>query len=119
MVLGDKKPFVSALISLDAEMLSVWLKNHGGNEKLTVADAASDPKVLAELQGAVDKVNLSFSTAESIRKFVVINAELTEQSGHLTPSLKIKREAVARDFAKEIAELYGDGKDNVDRAVNF
>ena len=119
VVLGDKKPFVSALISLDAEMLSVWLKNHGGNEKLTVADAASDPKVLAELQGAVDKVNLSFSTAESIRKFVVIDAELTEQSGHLTPSLKIKREAVARDFAKEIAELYGDGKDNVDRAVNF
>jgi long-chain acyl-CoA synthetase len=74
---------------------------------------------LAELQTAIDKVNLSFSTAESIRKFVVIAAELTEQSGHLTPSLKIKREAVARDFAKEISELYGDGKSNIDRAVNF
>jgi len=119
VVLGDKKPFVSALISLDSEMLTSWLKNHGGNEKLTVSEAAGDPLVLAELQGAIDKVNLSFSTAESIRKFVVIAAELTEQSGHLTPSLKIKREAVARDFAKEIAELYGDGKGNVDRAVNF
>lgn len=119
VVLGDKKPFVSALISLDAEMLTAWLKNHGGNDKLTVAEAANDPAVLAELQTAIDKVNLSFSTAESIRKFVVIAAELTEQSGHLTPSLKIKREAVARDFAKEISELYGDGKSNIDRAVNF
>jgi long-chain acyl-CoA synthetase len=118
-VVGDKKPFVSALVSLDSEMLPVWLKNHGGNEKLTVAEAAKDPKVLAEIQTAVDRVNKSFSTAESIRKFVVIAAELTEASGHLTPSLKIKREAVARDFAKEIAELYSDGKGDIDRAVNF
>jgi long-chain acyl-CoA synthetase len=119
VVVGDKKPFVSALVSLDSEMLPVWLKNHGGNEKLTVAEAAKDPKVLAEIQTAVDRVNKSFSTAESIRKFVVIDAELTEASGHLTPSLKIKREAVARDFAKEIAELYSDVKGDIDRAVNF
>jgi long-chain acyl-CoA synthetase len=119
VVVGDKKPFVSALVSLDSEMLPVWLKNHGGNEKLTVAEAAKDPKVLAEIQTAVDRVNNSFSTAESIRKFVVIDAELTEASGHLTPSLKIKREAVARDFAKEIAELYSNVKGDIDRAVNF
>ena len=119
VVVGDKKPFVSALVSLDSEMLPVWLKNHGGNEKLTVAEAAKDPKVLAEIQTAVDRVNKSFSTAESIRKFVVIDAELTEASGHLTPSLKIKREAVARDFAKEIAELYSNVKGDIDRAVNF
>ena len=119
VVLGDKKPFVSALISLDSEMLPTWLKNHGGNEKLSIDDAAKDPKVLSEIQTAIDTVNKSFSTAESIRKFVIINAELTEKSGHLTPSLKIKREAVARDFAKEIAELYADGKGNIDHAVNF
>jgi long-chain acyl-CoA synthetase len=119
VVVGDKKPFVSALVSLDSEMLPVWLKNHGGNEKMTVAEAAKDPKVLAEIQTAVDQVNKSFSTAESIRKFVIIEAELTEASGHLTPSLKIKREAVARDFAKEIAELYADGKGSIDKAVNF
>jgi long-chain acyl-CoA synthetase len=119
VVVGDKKPFVSALVSLDSEMLPVWLKNHGGNEKMTVAEAAKDPKVITEIQTAVDQVNKSFSTAESIRKFVIIEAELTEASGHLTPSLKIKREAVARDFAKEIAELYADGKGNIDRAVNF
>lgn len=119
VVVGDKKPFVSALVSLDSEMLPTWLRNHGGNDQLTIEQAATDPIVLKEVQTAIDKVNLNFSTAESIRKFVIINAELTEGSGHLTPSLKIKREAVARDFAKEIAELYEGGKENIDRAVNF
>ncbi|MEN9707120.1 MAG: hypothetical protein RIS31_686 [Actinomycetota bacterium] len=119
VVVGDKKPFVSALVSLDSEMLPTWLRNHGGNDQLTIEQAATEPIVLKEVQTAIDKVNLNFSTAESIRKFVIINAELTEGSGHLTPSLKIKREAVARDFAKEIAELYEGGKENIDRAVNF
>lgn len=119
VVVGDKKPFISALVSLDSEMLSTWLKNHGGDPTISIKNAAEDPLVLSEIQAAIDKVNLNFSTAESIRKFVVINAELTEASGHLTPSLKIKREAVARDFAKEIAGLYANGKGNIDRAVNF
>ena len=119
VVVGDKKPFVSALVSLDSEMLATWLKNHGGDQSLTIEQAATNPLVLSEVQHAIDLVNKNFSTAESIRKFVIINAELTESSGHLTPSLKIKREAVARDFAKEIAELYADGKGNIDRAVNF
>ena len=119
VVVGDKKPFVSALVSLDAEMLPTWLANHGGDSQLTIEKAATDPLVLNEIQRAIDKVNKNFSTAESIRKFVVIPSELTEGSGHLTPSLKIKREAVARDFAKEIAEIYQGGNGNIDRAVNF
>ncbi|CAB4615358.1 MAG: AMP-binding protein [Actinobacteria bacterium] len=119
VVLGDKKPFISALVSLDSEMFQTWLKNHGGNATLTIEEAATDALVLSEIQSAIDVVNKSFSTAESIRKFVIVNSELTEKSGHLTPSLKIKRDAVARDFAKEIAELYADGKGNIDNAVNF
>jgi len=119
VVLGDKKPFISALVSLDSEMFQTWLKNHGGNASLTIEEAATDALVLSEIQAAIDVVNKSFSTAESIRKFVIVNSELTEKSGHLTPSLKIKRDAVARDFAKEIAELYADGKGNIDNAVNF
>jgi long-chain acyl-CoA synthetase len=119
VVVGDKKPFVSALVSLDSEMLATWLKNHKGDEKLTIEEATTDPQVIGEIQSAIDAVNKNFSTAESIRKFVIIDSELTEASGHLTPSLKIKREAVARDFAKEIADLYADGKGNIDRAVNF
>jgi long-chain acyl-CoA synthetase len=106
VVLGDQKPFVSALISLDAEMLPIWLGNNGANKDMTLAQAAKSPIVLAEIQSAIDRVNKHFSRAEQIRKFVVIDRELTEESGHLTPSLKIKRDAVMRDFAADITEIY-------------
>jgi long-chain acyl-CoA synthetase len=74
---------------------------------LTLAQAAKNPKVLEELQKAVDEVNAKVSKAESIRKFEVIDSELSEKSGHLTPSLKIKREVVTRDFAPVIEQIYG------------
>jgi long-chain acyl-CoA synthetase len=109
VVVGDQRPFVSALISLDGEMLPIWLENNGLNKSLTLAQAAKEPKVLAALQVAVDRVNKNFSRAESIRKFAVIGQELTEESGHLTPSLKIKREVVMRDFAPTIEEIYSSG----------
>ncbi len=109
VVIGDQRPFVSALISLDPEMLPIWLGNNGLDKGLTLAQAAKEPKVLAEIQTAVDRVNKNFSRAESIRKFTVIGQELSEQSGHLTPSLKIKREVVLRDFAPAIEEIYQAG----------
>jgi len=109
VVIGDQRPFVSALISLDGEMLPIWLENNGLSKSLTLAQAAKEPKVLAALQVAVDRVNKNFSRAESIRKFAVIGQELTEESGHLTPSLKIKREVVMRDFAPTIEEIYSSG----------
>jgi long-chain acyl-CoA synthetase len=109
VVIGDQRPFVSALISLDGEMLPIWLENNGLNKSLTLAQAAKEPKVLAALQVAVDRVNKNFSRAESIRKFAVLGQELTEESGHLTPSLKIKREVVTRDFAPTIEEIYSAG----------
>jgi long-chain acyl-CoA synthetase len=108
VVVGDKRPFVAALISLDAEMLPIWLANNGADKNMTLAQAAKSPIVLAEIQKAIDRVNRHFSRAESIRKFVVIDRELTEESGHLTPSLKIKRDAVLRDFASAITEIYGE-----------
>lgn len=106
VVIGDNLPFVSALISLDSEMLPVWLKNHGGDNTMSVRDAAKSPLVIAAIQAAVDQVNAQVSKAESIRKFVVIDSELSEASGHLTPSLKIKRNVVALDFASSIDEIY-------------
>ena len=106
VVVGDNRPFIGALISLDGEMLPLWLANRGLDNTLTVAQAAKRPEVLAEIQLAIDRVNKQFSKAESIRKFVVIDRELTEDSGHLTPSLKIKREVVMRDFAGYMDELY-------------
>jgi long-chain acyl-CoA synthetase len=109
VVIGDQRPFISALISLDPEMLPIWLSNNGLDKDLSLAQAAKEPKVLAEIQSAVDRVNKNFSRAESIRKFTIIGQELSEQSGHLTPSLKIKREAVLRDFAPAIEEIYQSG----------
>lgn len=109
IVVGDQKPFVAALISLDPEMLPMWLANHGLNKDLSLAEAAKEPAVIAEIQTAVDRVNKSVSKAESIRKFVVLTQELSEDSGHLTPSLKIKRETVLRDFAPALSEIYDSG----------
>ena len=111
VVIGDKRPFVAAIISLDPEMLPIWLANNGADKDMSLTQAAKSPIVLAEIQKAIDRVNKNVSRAESIRKFVVIDQELTEDSGHLTPSLKIKREAVLRDFAPAIAELYGSAPD--------
>lgn len=106
VVVGDNRPFIGALISLDSEMLPLWLANRGLDKTLTLRQAAKQPEVLAEIQTAIDRVNKNFSKAESIRKFVVIDHELTEDSGHLTPSLKIKRDAVMRDFSNFVDELY-------------
>jgi long-chain acyl-CoA synthetase len=109
IVIGDQKPFVAALISLDPEMLPIWLGNNGLDKSLSLAQAAKEPKVLAEIQIAVDRVNKNFSKAESIRKFTIIGQELSEETGHLTPSLKIKREVVMRDFGPAIDEIYQSG----------
>ncbi len=109
VVIGDQKPFVAALISLDSEMLPIWLANHGADKSMSLSEAAKSPLVLAEIQVAVDRVNKHFSKAESIRKFVIVDRELTEESGHLTPSLKVKRDVVVRDFAPSVEEIYETG----------
>lgn len=106
VVVGDNRPFIGALISLDGEMLPLWLANRGIDNTLTIAQAAKRPEVLAEIQVAIDRVNKQFSKAESIRKFVVLDRELSEDSGHLTPSMKIKRDVVMRDFAAYMDDLY-------------
>jgi long-chain acyl-CoA synthetase len=107
VVIGDQRPFVAALLSLDPEMLPVWLANKGQQSTLSLAEAANNPVVLEELQRKIDEVNATVSNAEGIKKFAVIESELTEESGHLTPSMKIKREIVTRDFAPVINDIYG------------
>ena len=105
IVVGDQRPFIACLITLDAEMLPTWLSNHGKPE-LDVHAAATDPEVLAELQKAVDAANAYVSKAESIRKFSVLETDFTEQSGHLTPKMSLKRAVVMKDFADEVEALY-------------
>ena len=106
VVIGDAQPFIAALISLDPEMVPVWLEQNGITEKLTLAEAAKHPKIREELQGAVDAVNKKFSQAEQIRAFEILDVELTEASGHLTPSLKIKRGQVLKDFTLQVDRIY-------------
>jgi long-chain acyl-CoA synthetase len=118
VVIGDQRPFVAALLSLDPEMMPVWLANNGQPSDLTLSQAAKNPRVLQELQKAVDEVNSTVSNAEAIKKFEVIDSELSEKSGHLTPSLKIKREAVTRDFAPVIEQIYG-GSPTTSDAINL
>jgi long-chain acyl-CoA synthetase len=106
VVVGDNKPFVACLISLDSEMLPIWAGTHGLSKQITIAEAATHPVVIAEVQAAVDRVNKTVSKAEAIKKFVILDTELTQESGHVTPSLKVKRKSVTEDFAAQIAELY-------------
>ncbi|GAA2574501.1 AMP-dependent synthetase/ligase [Microbacterium binotii] len=106
VVVGDQKPFISALVTLDPEMLPTWLENNGRPKDLTLAQAAHDPAVRAEVQQAIDKANSGVSRAESIRKFVILPTEWTEASGHLTPKLSIKRNVILADFADDVEQLY-------------
>lgn len=106
VVIGDAKPFIGALISLDPEMVPVWAKNNGIEEQMTLAEATKHPRIKEELQRAVDEVNAKFSQAEQIRAFEILDVELTEASGHLTPSLKIKRAKVLEDFKLHVDRIY-------------
>lgn len=106
VVVGDQRPFISALITLDPEMLPTWLANAGLPKEMTLAEASKNEAVRAEIQRAVDAANARVSRAESIRKFTVLDSEWTEASGHLTPKLSIKRNVIMSDFADEIAAIY-------------
>ena len=106
MVVGDKQPFVAALITLDAEALPAWSAEHGKPAGNSAADLIKDEDLRAEVQGAVDDANKTVSKAETIRKFRILPIDLTEEGGQLTPTLKLKRAVVAKEFAAEIEALY-------------
>lgn len=106
VVVGDQRPFISALVTLDPEMLPTWLANNGLEATMSLEDASKNDAVRAEVQRAVDAANARVSRAESIRKFTILDSEWTEASGHLTPKLSIKRNIIMNDFADEIAAIY-------------
>ncbi|MDR8413402.1 AMP-dependent synthetase/ligase [Nonomuraea sp. 3-1Str] len=105
VVVGDGRPFVGALVTLDPEALEHWRSTRGGTGK--AAKPSADPELRAEIQQAVDRANATVSKAEQIKKFAILDADITEESGHLTPTLKIKRNIVLRDFAADVERLYG------------
>ncbi|MFN2478416.1 MAG: long-chain fatty acid--CoA ligase [Pseudonocardiaceae bacterium] len=106
MVLGDKQRFIAALITLDAETLPAWRAEHSKPAGSSTTDLIDDPDLRAEVQRAVDDANKTVSTAEAIRKFRILPGDFTEAGGQLTPSLKVKRAVVAKEFAAEIEALY-------------
>ncbi|MGI8814685.1 MAG: AMP-dependent synthetase/ligase [Pseudonocardia sp.] len=109
MVVGDARPFIAALFTLDPEALPGWRERHGRPtpvEPDAATDLVDDPELLAELEVAVTEANISVSQAEGIRKFRVLPHDFTEGGGELTPTLKLKRTVVARSHAEDIAALY-------------
>ncbi|MFD5814909.1 AMP-dependent synthetase/ligase [Streptomyces sp. NPDC127038] len=105
MVLGDRRPFVSALITLDPEGISHW-RRMNGRHPVPPELVMDDPDLLAILQRAVDEANRHVSRPESIRRFTVLPVDFTEEAGHLTPSMKLRRAAIEKDFGREIEALY-------------
>jgi long-chain acyl-CoA synthetase len=106
MVVGDRRPFIAALVTLDPEALPGWLERNGRDKDTPLADLAADPAVAAEVQGAVDAANKAVSKAESVRKFTVLPVEWTIDAGQITPSLKVRRGVIAEQFAADIEALY-------------
>ena len=109
-MLGDKRPFISALITLDEEALRPWLESKGLNRDMSMEEASSNAAVRAEVQKWVDQANEGVSRAESVRKFVVLDAQFTQENKCLTPSLKVVRPAVNRVFADVIDQQLYAGK---------
>ncbi|HEY7721162.1 MAG TPA: AMP-binding protein [Pedococcus sp.] len=106
IVVGDQKPFIGALVTLDPEMLPVWAKNNGLDEGVSIEEARTSEVVLAEVQRAVDDANAAVSKAESIRRFSILSTDFTEDNGYLTPSMKLRRNIVMRDFEDQVEALY-------------
>ncbi|MDP9390615.1 MAG: AMP-binding protein, partial [Actinomycetota bacterium] len=106
IVVGDQRPYIAALITLDEEALPGWLQTKGKPADATPAQLQDDPELLAELDAAVTEANKAVSSAESIKKFRVLAADFTEDNGMLTPSLKLKRSVVLKEFDSEVEGLY-------------
>ena len=105
MVVGDNKPFIAALITLDPDSIKPWAVANK-KEGASIAELAKDPTLLAVIQTAVDETNKAVSRAESIRKFTVLPVDFTIAGGQLTAKLSVKRHVVAQEFAREIDELF-------------
>jgi long-chain acyl-CoA synthetase len=106
MVVGDNKPFIGALITIDPEAFPAWAKQNNKGDA-PIADLTQDPDLVAAIQSAVDDANKAVSHAEAIKKFAILPVDWTEEGGQITPSLKLKRAVVMQEFATEVEALYG------------
>ena len=105
MVVGDAKPFIAALVTIDPESFPAWASQNNKGDA-TVADMVNDPDLNAAIQSAVDEANKAVSHAEAIKKFAILPVDWTEEGGQITPSLKLKRAVVMQEFGEDVERLY-------------
>jgi long-chain acyl-CoA synthetase len=106
IVVGDQRPFIAALITLDQEALPAWLESKGKPKDQSIEQVREDPELKAEIDAAVKDANKAVSQAEAIKKFTILGTDFTEDNGMLTPSLKLKRAVVMKEFDAEVEDLY-------------
>jgi long-chain acyl-CoA synthetase len=107
VVVGDGQPFIAALVTVDAEALPRWRRQHGKPEgDGSAADLVDDPELRGEIAAAVEEANRAVSRAEQIRKFRILPGDFTEEGGELTPTLKVRRSVVTSRYADDVAALY-------------
>jgi long-chain acyl-CoA synthetase len=105
MVVGDAKPFIAALVTIDPESFPAWVAQNNKGD-VTVADMVNDPDLNAAIQSAIDEANKAVSHAEAIKKFAILPVDWTEEGGQITPSLKLKRSVVMEEFSEDVEQLY-------------
>ncbi len=110
MVVGDGKPFIGVLVTIDQEALPGWLERAGKETGTPLADLVDDPDLRREIDDAVADANLAVSRAEQIREFRVLPVDFTEAGGEMTPTMKVKRSVVAEKYASDIADIYAGRK---------
>jgi long-chain acyl-CoA synthetase len=105
LVVGDDRPFVGALVTLDAEALPGWSSEHG-KDATDAASLAEDPDLQGEIAGAIEEANKAVSRAEAIRQWRILPSDFTEESGELTPTMKLKRNVIVEKRADDIEAVY-------------
>jgi long-chain acyl-CoA synthetase len=106
MVVGDAKPYIAALVTVDPDAFPAWVKAAGKPTGSTVDSLKNDADLRAVIQGAVDEANKAVSQAEAVKKFAIVGVDWTEEGGQMTPSMKLKRNVVMAEFAADVDALY-------------
>src|SRR5579875_2033323 len=106
MVIGDGRPFIAALVTIDPEAFPAWKQKNGKPADATIADLRDNNDLIADIQAAVDDANSTVSRAESVRRFRIVDGDFTQENGQLTPSLKVRRNVVVKDRAADLEALY-------------
>lgn len=106
IVVGDQKPFIAALVTLDVDALTGWKAAHGKPADATAEDLSGDADLIAEIDSAVADANISVSHAEAIKKYRILPNDFTEESGEMTPTMKLKRNVITKSYANQIDAIY-------------